>query len=108
MIISIKKAEKHQKKFKSNLSEITSGNPKSREKYQPDAIKNMSNPCTSRQKVLDLFNCYAKIRSEAMYKTKQETGLKILTSKQILQRLPTALVKNKYKNGYYIYEFKKQ
>ena len=34
------------------------------------------------QKVIDLFNNYAKIRSEAMSKTKQGTGLKkILTPK---------------------------
>ena len=30
---------------------------------------------------MKLFNDFAKIRSEAMYKTKQGTGLKILTSK---------------------------
>ena len=34
------------------------------------------------------FNDYTKIRSQAMYETKQWTGLKILTPKQILQRLP--------------------
>ena len=36
----------------------------------------------SRQKVIDLFNDYAKIRSEAIYETKQDgRGLKILTPK---------------------------
>ena len=45
-----------------------------------------------RQKIIDLRN--AKIRSEAIYKSKpnktEETVLKILTPKQMLQRLPVA------------------
>ena len=48
--------------------------------------------------------------SEAICKTKQGTGQKILTPKQMLQRLLIALGQQKacnqsnYKNGYYIYE----
>ena len=49
----------------------------------------------SRQKFVDLFNDYAKIRSKAMYKTKHETGLKMLTAKQMLQWLPTDLAQVK-------------
>ena len=45
------------------------------------AIQNVKNLYDSRQKVIDLFNDYAKIRSEAIYETKQGTGLKILTPK---------------------------
>ena len=49
----------------------------------------------SRQKIIDLFNNYSKIRSESIYKSKQDEtkrrGLKILTPKQMLQRLPIAL-----------------
>ena len=37
--------------------------------------------------------------SAAMYKTKQGTGLKILTPKQILQRLPIALAQVKAGNN---------
>ena len=37
--------------------------------------------------------------SEAIYKTKQETGLNILTSKQMLQRLPIALEQVKAGNN---------
>ena len=44
----------------------------------------------NRAKVIKLNKCYAKITSEAMYKTKQGIRLKILTSKQMLQRLPIA------------------
>ena len=48
---------------------------------------------------MDLFNNYAKIRSKALFKTKQETGLKILTPKQMLQRLPIALAQVKAGNN---------
>ena len=89
--ISIKKAKKDQKKFKSRLSKITSRNPKCRKEYQLDAIQNIKNLYNSRQKVINLFNDYAKTRSETMCKTKNGTGLKILTPKQMLQRLPIAL-----------------
>ena len=41
--ISIKKAEEDQNKFKSNLNDIRSVNPKQREKYQSDAIENIRN-----------------------------------------------------------------
>ena len=37
--------------------------------------------------------------SETMYKTKQGTGLKILTTKQMLQRLPIALPQVKAGNN---------
>ena len=36
---------------------------------------------------------------ETLYKTKQETGLKILTPKQMLQRLPIALAQIKALNN---------
>ena len=49
----------------------------------------------SRQKIIHLLNNNSKARSEAIYKSKQnETegkGRKILTPKQMLQRLPISL-----------------
>ena len=60
--ISIKKAEEDQKKFKSNLNNITSENPTHREKYQSDAIENIRDLYNSRQKIIDLFNDYAMQR----------------------------------------------
>ena len=42
-----------------------------------------------------MFNDYTK----NIYKSKQGTGLKILTSKQMLQRLPIALVQIKASNN---------
>ena len=107
--ILLQKAEKEQEQFKSNLVEITEGNPKHKSKDQLDVIKNAKNLYDSRQKVIDLFNDYAKIRSEAIYETKQETKqdktkqdetrLKILTPKQMLQRLPIALAQIKAGNN---------
>ena len=51
----------------------------------------------------DLFNDHAKIRYEAIHKSKQNetigTGLKILTPKQMLQRLPIALAQVKASNN---------
>ena len=45
-----------------------------------------------------MFNNYAKGMSRNIYKSKQETGLKILTPKQILQRLPICLAQTKSDN----------
>ena len=46
-----------------------------------------------------MFNNYAKDMSKNIYKTKQGTGLKILSLKQILQRLPIALAQIKACNN---------
>ena len=55
------------------------------------------------KKVINLPNDNTKIRSEAIYKSKQNetkgTGLKILTPKQMLQRLPIALAQVKAGNN---------
>ena len=83
--ISIEKFEENQ--FKSKLNEITTGNPKHKSKDQLDRIKNIKNLYKSRDKVLKLYNDYAEIMSEALYKTKQGTGLKILTTKQMLTNI---------------------
>ena len=62
-------------------------------------IENIKNLYKSRQKVVDLFNDFAKIRSETVYETKHGKGLKILTPKQTLQRLPIALAQVKTGNN---------
>ena len=45
----------------------------------------------SREAVIKLFNDYSLIVSEAKQKVKYGKGFKILTPKQMLQRLPAAL-----------------
>ena len=96
-------AEEEQKKIKNDLREITSGNPKNKSQKQSYTIKNVRTLYDLRQKIIDLLNDNAKIRSEAIYKSKQnETkgkGLKILTPKQMLQRLPIALAQVKAGNN---------
>ena len=49
--------------------------------------------------VIGSDNDYAKIRTKVIYKTKHGTGLKILTPKQMLQRLPIALAQVKPGNS---------
>ena len=55
------------------------------------------------KKIIDLFNNSARIKSEAIHKLKQNettgTGLKILTLKQMLQRLRIALAQVKAGNN---------
>ena len=79
------------------------GNPKHKSQKQSYVIKNVKNLYNSRQKTIDLLNDNARIRSEAIYKSKQEkttgTGLKILAPKQMLQRLPIALAQVKAGNN---------
>ena len=66
-------------------------------------MKNIKNLYDSRQKVIDLLNDDAKIRSEAIHKSKQikteGTGLKILTLKQMLKRFSIALARVKASNN---------
>ena len=54
----------------------------------------------SREAVIKLFNNYSSIMSEAKYKTKIGEGLKILTPKQMLRRLPIAFAQVKAGNTY--------
>ena len=96
--ISIEKIEEDQKQFKSKLNEITTGNSKHKSKNQLDAIKNIKSFYNSREKLIKLYSDWAKIISEAMYKTNQGAGLKILTPKQMLQRLSIALAQVKADN----------
>ena len=52
----------------------------------------------SREAVIKLFNDYSSIASEAKHKGKYGERLKILTPKQMLQRLPIALTQVKAGN----------
>ena len=87
---TLQQVEEEQKKIKSELNEITSGNPKHKNEEQSYTIKNVKNLYDSREKIINLLNDNAKNRSEAIYKSKlnetKGTGLKILTPKQMLQR----------------------
>ena len=59
----------------------------------------MRNLYNSREEVIKLCNDYPKTIAESKYKIKHGTELKILTPKQMLQRLPLALSKIKAGNN---------
>ena len=67
---TLQEIEEDQKKLKSSLYEITSGNLKHKREYQSDTVKNVQSLYDSRQKVNVLFNDNAKIRSESIHKLK--------------------------------------
>ena len=60
-------------------------------KDQKSTIYNIKKLYESREKVVELFDDYSRIISEAKYKAKQGQELNILSPEQILQRLPIAL-----------------
>ena len=101
--ISIEMAEEGQEKFKRKFSQIKLGNPKHKSEMQLYTIRNVKNLYDSRQKIIDLLNNYSKIKSESIYRSKHDEtkgrGLKILTPKQMLQRLPIALAQVKAGNN---------
>ena len=66
------------------------------QKKSRDNIKNLYK---LREEVGRMFNDYVKNMSRNIYYSKQGTGLKILTSKQMLQRLPITLAQIKAGNN---------
>ena len=68
------------------INEIVIGSIKS--ENQKSAINNNKTFYKSREKVIEFFDNYSRIKSEAKFKTKDGKGLKILTPKQMLPRLP--------------------
>ena len=70
---------------------------------QKEVINNLEDFYKFREEVINFFNDYVEMLSDANYKSKQnETlgkGLKILTPKQMLQRLPIALAQVKAGNN---------
>ena len=75
--------------FKINLNKISKGRLKSEE--QKSALENIKLLYESREAVIKSLNDYSSIASETKYKIKYGEGLKMLTPKQMLQRLPIAL-----------------
>ena len=76
------------------------GTPKNRSREQEKTINNVKNLYDSREKVVQLFNDYAKNMSRNIYDSKQKgTGLKILTPNQMLKTLPIALAQIKADNN---------
>ena len=84
--------EEEQKELKRDLGRIKQGNPRNKSEEQQNTIDNIENLYNSREEVIKMFNDYARNMYRNIYDSKQEvTGLKILTPKQMLQRLSIAL-----------------
>ena len=84
--------------FKSNLNETSSGRYESKE--QKSALENIKLLYKSREVVIKSFNDYSSIVSEAKYKSIHGGELKILTPKQMCQRLTKVLAQVKAGNTY--------
>ena len=93
--------EQEQNKFKKEITIIKQGNPKKkRSEKQQETIDNIENLYKSRQKVVNMFNNYAKNVSKSIHEAKREgKGLEILTSNQMFKRLPIALAEIKAGNN---------
>ena len=92
--------EQEQNKFKKEINIIKQGNPKKGSEIQQKTIDNIENLYQSRQKVVNMFNNYAKNVSKTIHEAKHEgKGLKILTSNQMFKRLPIALAQIKAGNN---------
>ena len=60
---------------------------------------NIEIPYRARKEAIDFFDDYSSLMSEAKNKVTKGTGLKMLTLKQMLQRLPIALAQVKAGNN---------
>ena len=89
---TLEEIEKEQTEFKKYLGNIKQGSPKKTSEKQKKTIDNVENIYNKRQKIVKMYNDYAKNMSRNIYESKQKgTGLKILTPSQMLKRLPIAL-----------------
>ena len=96
----IKNIKKEQVELKRDLGRIKQGDPTNRSEKQQNTIDNIENLYNSGEEVIKMFNDYARNISRNIYDSKQKgTGLKILTPKQMLQRLPIALAQIKAGNN---------
>ena len=98
---NLSEVKNNQEKFKLYLGEITKGAKKAKE--QKNTIYNIKILYKARNEAINFYDDYSLMMSEAKSKAKQNetkgTGLKILTPKQMLQRLPIALAQVKAGNN---------
>ena len=86
----------NQQKFKSYLGEIKKGK---KSKEQKNTLYNIETLYKARNEAIKFYDDYSLMMSEAKTKATKGTGLKILTPKQMLQRLPIALAQVKAGNN---------
>ena len=97
--ITLEDVEKEEIELKRDLGRIKQGDPKDKSQEQKKKNNKIKNLYKSREEVVLMFNDYAKNMSRNIYGSKQGTGLKILTPKEMLQRLPIALAQIKAGNS---------
>ena len=98
--IPLEGIEKEQIELKRDLSHIKQGDPRDKSEEQKKTIDNIKNLYNTRQELIKMINDSARNISRNIYDSKQEgTGLKILTPKQMLQRLPIFLAQVKAGNN---------
>ena len=89
-----------QNDFLNKLSNIKIGKATAEQK---EVFDNLNKFYLSREEVINFFKDYAKMTLDAGYKAKHDetkgTGFKILTPKQMLQRLAIALAQVKASNN---------
>ena len=95
--IKLSDVKNDQIKFKSYLGEIKTGSKKSNE--QRNTIYNAEMLYKTRKEAINFFDDYSSMMSEAKDKATKGTGFNMLTPKQILQRLPIALLQVKVGNN---------
>ena len=98
--IKFSEVKNKQNEFLNKLSNIKIGK---KTPEQKEVINNLEKFYNSREEVINFFRDYIEMLSDAKYDAKQNetkgTGLKILTPKQMLQRLPIALAQVKAGNN---------
>ena len=98
--IPLEDIEKEKIELKRDLGRIKQGDPRDKLEEQKKTIDNIKNLYNSREEVVKMFNDYARKMSKNIYDSKQEgTRLKILTPKQIFQRLRIVLAQIKASNN---------
>ena len=94
--IRFEDVEKNQIEFNSKLSSTRIGRNKSDE--QLSAIDNITKFYNSREEVIKIYNDFFKMLHKAAYNAKHRKVLKIITRKQMFQRITIALVQVKAGN----------
>ena len=98
--IPLQDIEKEQIELERDLGHIKQGDPRDKSEEQKKKIDNIKSLYNSRGEVVKMFNNYAGSMSRNIYDSKQDgRGLKILTPKQMLQRLPIALTQTEAGNN---------
>ena len=83
--------EKEQIELKKGFRSHKTGRSKDKSQEQQKTINDIKNLYKSRKEVAQMFDDHSKNMSRNISYSKQGKGIKILTPKQILQRLPKAL-----------------